>query len=105
MKLVVPIIPMETISQKEQYLQITKNILRKCSLDDSDIQLTLSNYRNTPRNNVLGSPDQRLFSRITRSILPVSHEKLKPKTVTNVNELRELKKTYADTHTKCQSSR
>lgn len=56
--------------------------------------------RNTPRNEVLKSPAQRLFSRCTRTTLPISIENLKPKVVTGVTEelteLRINQKRYAD---------
>lgn len=88
----------------ERGVQIAKNILRKCSIDKSDVKLALLNYRNTPRNQILGTPSQRLFSRITRSTIPISIENLKPKIVENVQEelteLRLKQKKYGDQHRK-----
>lgn len=43
----------------ERFVQTAKNMLRKCSIDNSDINLALLTYRNTPRNDALGSPNQR----------------------------------------------
>lgn len=85
----------------ERGVQISKNILKKCQLDNSDIHLALMNYRNTPRNN-LGSPNQRLFARATRTIIPIAENLLKPKIIENVPEelkrQREKQKVYADYH-------
>ncbi|KAG5889389.1 hypothetical protein JTB14_018264 [Gonioctena quinquepunctata] len=71
----------------------------------SDVKLALLNYINTPRNQILGTPSQRWFSRITRSTIPTSIENLKPKIVENVKEelLKELRikqKKYGDQHRK-----
>ncbi|UYV74104.1 hypothetical protein LAZ67_11002126, partial [Cordylochernes scorpioides] len=61
----------------ERAVQIAKNILRKCKQSGDDIQVALLNYRNTPRED-MGSPAQRLLSRRTKTILPISKELLRP---------------------------
>ncbi|UYV81553.1 K02A2.6-like, partial [Cordylochernes scorpioides] len=61
----------------ERAVQIAKNILRKCKQSGDDIQIALLNYRNTPRED-MGSPAQRLLSRRTKTILPISKELLRP---------------------------
>ncbi|UYV81475.1 K02A2.6-like, partial [Cordylochernes scorpioides] len=61
----------------ERAVQIAKNILRKCKQSGDDIQIALLNYRNTPRE-YMGSPVQRLLSRRTKTILPISKELLRP---------------------------
>ncbi|CAG4931717.1 unnamed protein product [Colias eurytheme] len=87
----------------ERAVQTAKNILKKCSIDKSDVQLALLNWRNTPRNDLLGSPNQRLFSRITRSPIPVSDKYLKPKIIqgvtTELQTLREKQANYSNKHT------
>lgn len=88
----------------ERAVQVVKNILRKCSLDGTDPHLALLNWRNTPRNEKLGSANERLFGRITRSLLPVTEAKLKPKIITDVPEelhrLRTMQTDYSNKHTK-----
>lgn len=88
----------------EKTVQTAKNLLKKCSIDKSDVQLALLNWRNTPRNDSLGSPNQRLFSRITRSPIPTTDSNLKPKIVQGVtSELERLRKkqaNYSNKHTK-----
>ncbi|UYV76741.1 hypothetical protein LAZ67_14001930 [Cordylochernes scorpioides] len=61
----------------ERAVQITKNILRKCKQSGDDFQIALLNYRNTLRED-MGSPAQRLLSRRTKTILPISKELLRP---------------------------
>ena len=63
----------------EKAVQTAKTKLRKCSVDKSDVQLALLNWKNTPTNDLLSSPNQRLFSRITRSLIPTIDNNLKPK--------------------------
>lgn len=43
-------------------------MLQKCALDNSDIPLALLHHRNTPRSDPIGSPNQRLMSRASRTI-------------------------------------
>lgn len=88
----------------EKAVQVAKNILKKCSIDKSDVQLALLNWRNIPRNDILGSPNQRLYSRITRSPLPTIKSNLKPKIMQGVTSelkrLREEQADYSNKHTK-----
>lgn len=88
----------------ERYVQTAKNILKKCAKDGSDVYLALLLFRNTPRNDALKSTNERLFSRLTRSTLPVPKEKLKPAIVLNVPEklkqTREKQHYYANQKTK-----
>lgn len=87
----------------ERFVQTAKNMLRKCAIDNSDIKLALLNYRNTPRNEALGSPSQRLMSRTTRSLIPIHEQKLQPEIVRNVEKqlqlLRGKQKEYFDRNT------
>ncbi|GBP61465.1 Endogenous retrovirus group K member 8 Pol protein [Eumeta japonica] len=87
----------------EKAVQTAKNILRKCSIDKSDVQLALLNWRNTPRNENLGSPNQRLFSRVTRSPIPTTENNLKPKLIkglpTELQRLRDTQVKYSNKRT------
>lgn len=84
----------------ERNVQTVKGILKRCWMDGTDPYLAMSLLRNTPRNETLGSPVQRLFSRQTRTILPTNIVDLKPKIINGVTEeLRELRtnqKRYVD---------
>nr|XP_049697651.1 uncharacterized protein LOC126054853 [Helicoverpa armigera] len=66
--------------KSERAVQTVKSMLIKCLRDNSDFQLALLNYRNTPRDG-LSSPSQLLMSRQLRCKLPVSVNMLKPKVV------------------------
>lgn len=73
----------------ERYVGIAKSLLKKSSESGIDLQEVLLEYRNTP---VLGSPyspSQLLFSRMTRTKLPVHEALLKPKLVTNFSEVQD----------------
>ncbi|XP_035212387.1 uncharacterized protein K02A2.6-like, partial [Stegodyphus dumicola] len=72
----------------ERSVQTAKKLLKKAQADHVDPYLALLAHRNTPTNEMLGSPAQRLMSRRTRTILPTSEELLKPQ------------KSYYDRHTK-----
>lgn len=88
----------------ERFVQTAKNMLKKCTNDNTDIKLALLNYRNTPRNDALGSPNQRLMSRTTRSLLPTNTKQLRPQAVEGVSEMlrkaREQQKQYYDRNTR-----
>lgn len=88
----------------ERYVQTAKNMLRKCLMDGSDVQLALLNFRNTPGSDNLNSPSQRLMSRVTRNLLPIGKALLVPKVIVNVseqlNKKRNLQKIYSDKHSK-----
>lgn len=76
----------------ERFVQTAKNLLRKCSRDNSDIKMALLVYRNTPRSDVLGSPNQRLMSRNTRSLVTMLENQLKPRVVDDVNANLQLQR-------------
>lgn len=88
----------------ERAVQLAKNILRKCKQDKTDYRLALLNWNNTPRDAFLGSPYQRLYSRITRTTVPTSDIKLKPKVVYKVSDrlraLRDEQAFYANRTTR-----
>ncbi|XP_071118404.1 uncharacterized protein [Haliotis cracherodii] len=62
----------------EKAVQSAKRILEKSSRDGSDPYLAILNQRNTPRDQVLGSPAQRLMSRRTKTETPMSSKLLSP---------------------------
>lgn len=84
----------------ERFVQVAKNLLKKCHQDGSDLHLALLLARNTPRSDTIPSPNERLMSRLTRSTLPMSTEILRPKTIDGVRDSlckeRQLQKAYAD---------
>lgn len=84
----------------ERNVQTAKGLLKRCWLDGSDIYEGLLMLRNTNRNDILKSPAQRLFSRATRTFLPMESKLLSPRVVPGVtDELRKLRliqKSYAD---------
>lgn len=84
----------------ERFVQTAKTILKKCSEDDSDIQLALLLSRNTPRDNELASSSHRLMGRRLRTPLPITQKSLKPELVGNTTDALAAKrikqKEYAD---------
>ena len=62
----------------ESTIKQAKKILLKCSKTGSDAFLALLDHRNTPPVSMQISPAQRLFSRRTRSLLPMTAALLKP---------------------------
>jgi hypothetical protein len=62
----------------EKAVAIAKAMLIKCHDSNSDPYMALLNLRNTPRDDQTGSPAQRLFSRRTRTRIPITNDKLKP---------------------------
>ena len=83
--------------------ECTIQTLKKARKDGTDPNLAILELRNTPRTNDLGSPVQRLFSRRTKTLVPVSDQLLKPKVVENVaanlRNKRDRQKRYYDQHT------
>ena len=65
----------------ELAVKIAKNLIKKCKHKGSDIHKALLDWRNTPTVNMDSSPVQRLMSRRTRSILPISESLLLPSVV------------------------
>ena len=64
----------------ESAVKICENIMRKAVRGKFDPYLALLDYRNTPTE-IGSSPAQRLFSRRTRNLLPLSSKQLEPKSV------------------------
>lgn len=84
----------------ERNVATVKNIFRKCLLDNTDPYLALLNWRNTPRSTSLPSPNERLMSRKTKTLLPASTTSLLPKVPPKITESleaqRHTQKSYAD---------
>ncbi|KAJ0172603.1 hypothetical protein K1T71_011742 [Dendrolimus kikuchii] len=66
--------------KSERTVQTIKTMLKKSIKSNSDFQLALLNFRNTPRDG-LSSPAQLLMGRRLRCRLPVHPDLLKPKSV------------------------
>ena len=83
----------------ERAVRSAKMLLEKCLRENNDPYLALLHVRNTPRPN-LGSTSQRLFSRRTRTTLPMTATSLKPEIVENVSKnleyIREQKRVWYD---------
>lgn len=69
-------------------------------MDKTDPHLAMLNWRNTPRSPSIPSPNERLMSRKTKTLLPIPPNQLLPKLATSVpsalEEARTKQKTYAD---------
>jgi len=71
----------------ERAVGIAKNLLIKCEETREDPYLALLNLRNTPKDEVTGSPVQRLYNRRTRTLIPTAQCRLKPEP-TNIVAVR-----------------
>ena len=60
--------------------------MKKAVQTDSDFQLILLDWRNSPTKGMHSSPAQRMFGRRTRTLLPTSRELLKRTLITDVRE-------------------
>ena len=63
----------------EKAVQTAKSLIKK-AMHDKDIYLALVEYRNTPLNDKLGSPVQRLMG-MTKTLIPTTEQLLKPKII------------------------
>ena len=64
----------------ESAVKICENLMKKAACGKFDPYLALLDYRNTPTE-IGSSPAQRLFSRRTRNLLPLSSKQLQPNTL------------------------
>jgi Integrase zinc binding domain len=89
--------------KSEAAVKIAKTLLKKCHESGEDFEKALLIWRNTP-NKMESSPAQRMFSRMTRSPIPITAEKLKPKIAEDVTKKiqiqRERIKSWYDKRTK-----
>jgi hypothetical protein len=82
----------------ESAVKIAKKLIKKTTKEESDLYLAILDWRNTP-DEAGYSPAQKLMSRRTRTLLPITEILLKPKVVTGVTEniksrKQKAKKTY-----------
>ena len=76
----------------EEAVKIAKAMLRKAHRDKKDPWLAISDWRNTPTEQIGTSPVQRLMSRRTRTRLPTADELLNPEVVNGVTQKIEKRK-------------
>ena len=70
----------------ENSVKTAKQILKKAFDVGRDPQLSLLDFRNTPLEGMDSSPAQRLFSRRTRTSLPMASQLLQPQLVPDVGD-------------------
>ncbi|XP_040355119.2 uncharacterized protein LOC115313654 isoform X1 [Ixodes scapularis] len=84
----------------ERAVQEAKKLLTRCSYDTLDFCSALLEWRNSPRDNLLKSPVQRLMGRQTRTLLPVPDCCLEPAIVPpkevhkRLQEIRSKQRTF-----------
>ena len=76
-------------------VKVAKKIFKKAHRDNKDPWLVLLDQRNTPTQGVNSSPVQRLMSRRTRTLLPVSANLLYPRVEEGVKEKLKAKRQTA----------
>ncbi|CAN7976337.1 unnamed protein product, partial [Ixodes persulcatus] len=74
----------------ERVVQEAKKLLKRCSYSTLDFCSALLEWRNSPRDNLLKSPVQRLMGRQTRTLLPVPDCCLEPAIVPPKEVLKRL---------------
>lgn len=90
----------------ERAVRSAKRLLETTKRDGTDLYLNLLNIRNIPRDEILGSPAQRLMSRVTRTNMPISKQTLKPrskdtvKVKAQISKKRQMQKVYFDKRSK-----
>lgn len=75
----------------ESAVKSMKQLFKKCAKSGTDFWQALQQHRNTP-NAVGTSPNQRIFSRNTRSTIPVITNKLQPPRASHVEDRIEQKR-------------
>ncbi|KAK3098150.1 hypothetical protein FSP39_016659 [Pinctada imbricata] len=99
---------MDTLSNglAEKSVQTVKNLIKKCSDSGDDIYLALLDLRNTPRDDEMGSPMQRLMGRRAKTRLPISENLRKPSSINpsvvsnRLMDYRQKQKFYYDQNAK-----
>ena len=79
----------------ESAVKEAKKLLKKCAENGIDPYLALLEHRNTPTAIIEASPNMRLFGRTTRTLLPISDEKLKPQILNPTSVRKKLKERMA----------
>ena len=80
----------------ENAVKTSKDLMKKAASTNSDFQLALLDWRNTPTEGMKSSPGQRIFGRRTRTLLPTTRELLEPHLVRDVRE-RKLRRKEVQT--------
>ena len=86
----------------EKAVQTVKKMIKKCKATGNDIYLALLDLNNTPRDDLIGSPVQRLMGRRTKTLLPTTEKLLRPKHIEpetvkkTLNNYKEKQKFYYD---------
>ena len=65
----------------EEAVKQMKDLMKKCKQSGQDFFLALLDVRNTPRDDIVGSPMQRLHGRRAQTSLPISDTLLKPSVI------------------------
>lgn len=76
----------------EAAVKIAKTLIKKAKKEERDIWLALLDWRNTPTQAMESSPVQRLMSRRTRTLLPITESLLRPKVEEEVQEKIKVRK-------------
>ena len=84
--------------KSESAVKIVKNLFKKAVADKKDPWLALLDYRNTPTEGIKSSPCQRLMSRRTRTLVPVTTNLLYPEVVDGVQESLQLRRQKAKSY-------
>lgn len=91
----------------ERAVQEAKKLLKKCPFSTLAFFSALLEWRNTPRDDRLKSPAERLMGRHTRTQLPVTNYHLEPRTVPpeevrqRLQEIRHKQRVYYNRGTRC----
>ena len=84
--------------KSESAVKVVKNLFKKAIADKKDPWLALLHYRNTPTEGIKSSPCQRLMSRRTRTLVPVTTNLLYPEVVEGVQESLQLRRQKAKSY-------
>lgn len=84
--------------KSESAVKVVKNLFKKAIADKKDPWLALLDYRNTPTEGIKSSPCQRLMSRRTRTLVPVTTNLLYPEVVDGVQESLQLRRQKAKSY-------
>ena len=82
----------------ESAVKVVRKIFKKAHRDNKDPWLALLDQRNTPTQGVASSPAQRLMSRRTRTLLPISANLLYPKVEEGVTKKLQVKRQQAKSY-------
>ena len=81
----------------ESAVKIAKKLIKQCKHDNTDLQMALLEWRNTPDIHSV-SPTQKLMSRRTRTTMPTAEMLLKPEVADGIEEHTKLRGQKAKQH-------